>query len=134
MERYRAAVVAEIGAALEPGSRKSGTNRMTMIRTQSPIAVSMVTGRVRKTGFGPWARRSSGMSDTPNGFIKESPAERPEILGQALQNHRARPSRGQEKGFYHKGLDHHAAVLNESTTGRDWQPAGHLLWDPATFF
>jgi hypothetical protein len=28
-----------------------------------PIAVSMVAGRVRKTGFGPWARRSSGMAD-----------------------------------------------------------------------
>jgi hypothetical protein len=72
---YRAAVVADTGSWLEPGSRKSGTNRMTMMRTQSPIAVSMVTGRVRKTGFGPSAQRSSGMSDTPNGFVKESLAE-----------------------------------------------------------
>jgi hypothetical protein len=36
---------------------------MTMMSTQRPIAVSMVAGRVRKTGLGPWARRSSGMAD-----------------------------------------------------------------------
>jgi hypothetical protein len=107
---------------------------MTMMSTQRPIAVSMVTGRVRKTGFGPWARRSSGMSDTPNGFVKKLPAERPEILGQALQNHRARPSLGQEKGFYPNELDDHAAVLNKSTTDRDSERAAHLLWVSPTFY
>jgi hypothetical protein len=132
--RYRAAVVAEIGTVLEPGSRKSGTRRMTMIRTQSPIAVSMVTGRVRKTGFGPWARRSSGMSDTPNGFIKESRPSGPKYWAKPCKNHRARSSRGQEKGFYHNELDDRAAILNKSTTGRDLQSAGHLLWDASTFF
>jgi hypothetical protein len=34
----------------------------------------MVMGRVRKTGFGPLARLSSGMSGTPNCFVKKSPA------------------------------------------------------------
>jgi hypothetical protein len=74
------------------------------------------------------------MSDTPNCFIKKSPAERPEILGQGLQKHRARPSLGQEKGFYHNELDDRAAVVHESTTDRDWQLEGHLLWVSSTFY
>jgi hypothetical protein len=43
---------------------------MTMMNTHRPIAVSMVTGRVFKTGFGPLARLSSDISGTPNCFVK----------------------------------------------------------------
>ena len=60
---YRAAAVADAGRRPAPMSRICGTSCMTMMSTQRPIAVSMVAGRVRKTGFGPWARRLSGMAD-----------------------------------------------------------------------
>ena len=58
-----ASAVADAGMRPAPMSRICGTSCMTMMSTQRPIAVSMVAGRVRRTGFGPWARRSSGMAD-----------------------------------------------------------------------
>jgi hypothetical protein len=78
----------------------------------------MVTGRVRKTGFGPAARRSSGMSDTPNGFVKNHRPSDPKYWAKPCKNHRARPSLRQEKGFYHNELDDYSALLNEPTTDR----------------
>jgi hypothetical protein len=64
---------------LDPMSRASGTSWMIMISTQRPIAVSIVAGRVRKTGVGLCARRSSDMAD-------HSKIVSSKIYGQAARN------------------------------------------------
>jgi hypothetical protein len=73
---------------------------MTMMSTQRPIAVSMVAGRVRKTGFGPWARRSSGMADhskiasskSTGHATQNNGSSLAKTLGQALVRHKKKVS------------------------------------------
>lgn len=65
-------------AVTAPGAREpvddcmSGTRCMSMMSTHSPIAVSMVAGRVRRCGLGCRTLRWSAMPDTPqnNDFSK----------------------------------------------------------------
>src|SRR5262245_52038079 len=83
-QRYCVATVTVPDSRPAPTSRNCGTSWMMTMSTQRPIAVSMVAGRVRSTGVGLCVRRSSGMADTPNCFIKMT-AERPAILGQAAE-------------------------------------------------
>jgi hypothetical protein len=78
-EGYRVPAVTGGATRLEPMSRASGISCMIMISTQRPIAVSMVAGRVRKTGFGLCARRSSNMAD-------HSKIASSKIYGQAARN------------------------------------------------
>ena len=84
-EGYRVPAVTGGATRLEPMSRASGISCMIMISTQRPIAVSMVAGRVRKTGFGLCARRSSNMADHSKIASSKFTAKQPGIMGQALQ-------------------------------------------------
>ena len=84
-QSYCAATVADAGMRLALMSRICGTSCMTMMSTQRPIAVSMVAGRVRKTGFGPWTRRSSGMADHSKIAFKKDSGRAARNTGQALE-------------------------------------------------
>ena len=69
--RATAVVIVVLEMRLRPPSLNCGSNCMTMMNTHRPIAVSMVAGRVRRTGVGLFARRSSDMTDLfQNCFVK----------------------------------------------------------------
>ena len=69
--RATAVVIVVLEMRLRPPSLNCGSNCMTMMNTHRPIAVSMVAGRVRRTGVGLFARRSSDMTDpSENCFVK----------------------------------------------------------------
>src|SRR5215216_5530982 len=86
--RATAVVVVVVVAAvmrLRPPSLNCGTNCMTMMNTHKPMAVSMVAGRVRRTGVGAFARRSSDMTDPSEKLLRQNHGHRPRILGQAVE-------------------------------------------------
>jgi hypothetical protein len=58
---------------------------MTMMNTHKPMAVSMVAGRVRRTGIGAFARRSSDMADPSLKIASSNHGQQPRILGQAVE-------------------------------------------------
>lgn len=75
---YRATVLEVEAMRLKPLSLNCGNNCITMMNTHRPMAVSMVAGRVRRTGVGRFTRRSSDMTDlSENCFIKTT-ADGPE--------------------------------------------------------
>src|SRR4029453_3242360 len=69
---------------LRPPSPNCGSNCMTMMNRHRPMAVSMVAGRVRRTGVGLFARRSSDMTDLSQKLLRQNHGRRPRILGQAV--------------------------------------------------
>src|SRR5882757_3470634 len=84
---YRATTVVEavvVAKRLKPPSLNCGNNCRTMMNTHRPIAVSMVAGRVRRTGVGLLARRSSDMTDLRK-LLPKNHGQRPRILGQAVR-------------------------------------------------
>ena len=74
-----------VGTRPGPPSRNSGTSCMIMMNTQRPIAVSMVAGRVRRTGVGLCARRSSDITDPSKMTSSKQTAERPEYLATPMK-------------------------------------------------
>ena len=85
---YRATAVVVVVAVvmrLRPPSLNCGSNCMTMMNTHKPIAVSMVAGRVRRTGVGAFARRSSDMTDPSEKLLRQNHGQQPRILGQAIE-------------------------------------------------
>jgi hypothetical protein len=86
---YRATAVVVVVVAvvmrLSPPSLNCGTNCMTMMNTHKPMAVSMVAGRVRRTGVGAFARRSSDMTDPSEKLLRQNHGQQPRILGQAVE-------------------------------------------------
>ena len=71
-------VVVVVVMRLRPPSLNCGSNCMTMMNTHKPIAVSMVAGRVRRTGVGAFARRSSDMTDPSENCFVKTTASSPE--------------------------------------------------------
>src|SRR6185503_8039245 len=92
---YRATAVVTVAdeMRLRPLSLNCGSNCMTMMNTHRPMAVSMVAGRVRRTGVGLFARRSSDMTDLSQKLLRQNHGQRPGILGQAVKTikHRSVP-------------------------------------------